>query len=169
MARDAAIDAIFGRERQRRLLGGDRLEQLLGGEVEPGELLGGEHADREARRGDGALHEHAVEFDLHHAAEALDDDDADDGGQHGRGDRGDLRRDPVGGRSSVTGGVSRKIATARPTPSTPAAMRISGEPRSGDDDQQGHAGGEGRGGVAADVVQVPDRDDVEGDRDQRGR
>ena len=102
VARDAASDAIFGRERQARSSCSRRLEQLLGREVEAGELFGREHADREPRRRDGALHEHAVELELHHAAEALDDGDADDGGQHGEGDGGDLRRDPVGGDLSRT-------------------------------------------------------------------
>ena len=66
VASDAAIGRHLRRERQRGASGGDRVEQLLRGEVEAGELLRGEHADGEPRRRDGALHEHAVELELHH-------------------------------------------------------------------------------------------------------
>ena len=78
------MEAIFGSRGSGVRPVGDRIEQLLGGEVETGELLGGEHAHREARRGDGALHEHAVEFQLHHAAERRARLDAECGGQTAR-------------------------------------------------------------------------------------
>ena len=150
--------------------GGDRVEQLLGGEVEPGELLGGEHADREPRRRDGALHEHAVELDLHHPPEAVDD-------RRRRSPRGSTAKATavICGASqsasiAVPGGVSRNIGDREAERRARAAeTSISVAPRRVTTSSRAIAGGERRGGVAADVVQVPDRDEVERDGDGEHR
>ena len=108
-------------ERERRAAGRDRFEQVFRGEVESREFFGGEHPDRESRRGDRALHEHAVEFLLHHPAESANDEDA----EHRRED-GDREGVELRGRKvAAVRWVSMMIAATKAMPSTPAAARTS--------------------------------------------
>ncbi|WFR66377.1 hypothetical protein P9139_16135 [Curtobacterium flaccumfaciens] len=107
-------------QRQRVTAVGDRVEELLGGEVEPGEFVGGEHPHGELRRLYVALHEDAVEFALHELPEPVHDEDG-DGRRHR--DQGERRDDP--GSVSLVIGVDAAAMHANVSPSTAMAAATS--------------------------------------------
>ena len=156
-------------QRQGQAPAGDVVEELLGVVVEAGELLRGEHADGELRRLHRALHEHQVEFELHHAAVGAHDGDPEQRRADADGDHHELGGEGEHVGALLGGGGEQQRRCRSPT----SAMRICTVSRSVTMASSRRRHGEGGRGDDGARLRPPDAVEVEPDdgdaADQGGR